>query len=78
MTRNVNRGVMMSDFGETESFEVSVVKRETDRAILVTIEGEDHWIPKGQIHPDSECYSVESGPGTLIISRWLAEQKGIA
>ena len=68
----------MNDFGETESFEVSAVKRETDKAILVTIEGEDHWIPKGQIHDDSECYGVESGPGVLIISRWLAEQKGLA
>lgn len=67
----------MSDLGETESFEVSEVKRETDNAVLVTVEDEDHWIPKGQIHPDSECHSVESGPGIMIISRWLAKRKGL-
>jgi hypothetical protein len=62
-------------FTETESFEVEAVKRETDLSITVTIDGEDYCIPKSQIHADSECYSIKSGPGTLIISRWLAKER---
>lgn len=34
------------------------------------------WIPKSQIHEDSEV--TESGDeGNLVITRWLAEQMGV-
>ena len=33
------------------------------------------WVPKSQVHDDSEVYK-EGDRGTLIISGWLAEQKG--
>lgn len=42
----------------------------------MTVEGEDVWIPKGQIHDDSEVYG-EGHSGVLIVSRWIAEQKGL-
>lgn len=69
---------------ETVSFEGCVVVRGTDKALLVRIPDTDFedvgvWIPKSQIHDDSEVFE-EDGPGnegTLVISKWLAVEKGI-
>jgi len=55
--------------------DVSVVK-ETDKALLCNIHGEEIWIPKSQIHEDSEVYE-EGGKGSLVITQWLASQKGL-
>lgn len=58
--------------------DVSVV-RETDAALLCEIEGQEHWIPKSQIHDDSEVYDGDSNStGTLVVSEWIAKQKGLA
>lgn len=63
---------------ESVEFEGAVVVRETGAAILVSgiEDGEDVWIPKSQIHPDSEVWK-DGDEGTLIITRWIAEQKGL-
>lgn len=53
------------------------VERETDMALLCVIEGQEHWVPKSQIADDSEVFE-EGTSGTLVIKRWLAEQKGWA
>jgi len=66
----------MSD--DTVSFDVETVEAESEKAILVEIEGEKFWVPKSQIHDDSEVYSKRSGGGTLIVTRWWAEQKELA
>jgi hypothetical protein len=51
-------------------------RRETKDAILVEIDGREMWVPKSQVHDDSEVY--KSGTeGNLIISRWLAEKEGL-
>ena len=34
------------------------------------------WIPDSQIHDDSEVYR-EGDIGKLVITRWIAEQKGL-
>jgi hypothetical protein len=53
--------------------DVSVVG-ETEKAILCQIEDRKVWIPKSQIHEDSEVY--EGGDtGTLVITEWIAKQK---
>ena len=57
-------------------FEDVTVKAETDKALLCVIEGEETWIPKGQIHDDSEVHEKGTN-GTLIISRWIAIQKDL-
>lgn len=62
-------------YDPVEIEEVTVV-RETEKALLCKIEGVEHWIPKSQINDDSEVYE-EGGEGTLIIPRWLADEKGI-
>jgi hypothetical protein len=51
---------------------------ETANAICVTIGDEKVWFPKGQIHEDSEVFnSGKNSTGRLIVSRWIAEQKGL-
>jgi hypothetical protein len=58
---------------EFEDVECTV---ETDNAILVEIEGEEHWIPKSQIDDASEVYG-RGHEGTLIVTEWIATQKGL-
>ena len=45
-------------------------------ALCCLIEGEEVWIPKSQIHEDSEVYK-EGTEGTLVITEWIAEKKGL-
>lgn len=54
------------------------VVRETDRAILVTLEDGDEevWVPKSVIHDDSEVYSEKNGEGELIVHEWWAGKNG--
>jgi hypothetical protein len=48
--------------------------RETDAALLCIVDGEEHWIPKSQVHDDSAVF--EAGhEGTLVVTQWIAEQK---
>lgn len=58
---------------ETHKIECNIV-RETDAAILVTaIEtGEQIWIPLSQVE---EIHRTR--PATIVITRWIAEQKGL-
>jgi len=53
------------------------VNKETDKALLCEIEGEEMWIPKSQIQDDSEVFA-EGDEGDLIISEWIAKEKGLA
>lgn len=50
--------------------------KETDKALLVEIEGEEHWIPKSMVDDDSEVYSV-GDEGQLVISEWFAKKEGL-
>ncbi len=52
------------------------VEAETSAAILVNIDGEKVWLPQSQIHADSEVYG-KGHIGRLVITRWIAEQKGL-
>jgi hypothetical protein len=51
----------------------------SDRALQVLFEGELFWIPYSQIDDDSEMYHRKQigKTGCLIISEWLARQKGL-
>ncbi len=62
---------------DTVSFDVDDVEAESEKAILVDIDGEKTWVPKSQISEDSEVYSKKSGGGELIVTRWWAEQRGL-
>lgn len=61
---------------KTVTFEKVTVVRETDNALLVDIEGKEHWIPKSQIDDDSEVYALGTD-GDLVVSEWIALQKGL-
>lgn len=59
-------------------FKNAVCLRESKAAILVDLNNgrEPMWIPQSQIHDDSDVYE-SNGSGKLIVTRWIAEQKGI-
>jgi hypothetical protein len=49
---------------------------ESPKAIKVVIDKDAHWIPKSQVHDDSEVYKKDDD-GVLIISAWIAGEKGL-
>lgn len=74
--RQKRRSEMGDDRFEKVDLANVTVKRDSGKALLCLIDGDDYWIPKSQIHDDSEVYEMET-EGTLIIPRWLAEEKGL-
>ena len=50
--------------------------KSTDKAVLIETEGEEFWIPQSQIEDDSEVWE-EGDEGTLVITDWIAEKKGL-
>jgi hypothetical protein len=51
-------------------------KRETDQAILCIIDKREVWVPKSQVHDDSEVYA-QGHEGKLVISAWFADKEGL-
>jgi hypothetical protein len=51
-------------------------KSTTAQAALLVIDGDEYWIPQSQIEDESEVWK-KGDEGTLVISEWIAEQKGI-
>ncbi len=52
---------------------------QTDKAIKVEAPAFDAptWIPKSQVHDDSEVYDGDDGgEGTLIVTTWWAKKQG--
>lgn len=63
--------------GEVEEFDGVEAKRETDKALLCVFEGgREEWIPKSQIDDESKV-RAEGDLGTLVVTKWIAEQKGL-
>lgn len=50
------------------------VKRETEKALLVEIDGEEHWVPQSQIDDASEVYAMGT-EGKLVVTTWFARKK---
>lgn len=50
----------------------------TEKAILVKLPEMDKplWFPQSQIDADSEVWK-QGDEGTLVVSRWIAKQKGL-
>jgi len=51
-------------------------KIETEKAILVVVSGEEHWLPKMALSDESEVQG-RGDKGILIIKEWLALERGI-
>ena len=49
---------------------------DTGKALLCLIGEEEVWIPQSQIDDESEVYE-RGGEGMLVVSQWIAEQKGL-
>lgn len=49
--------------------------KETDKAILVTHEGKDIWMPLSQV--ESMVRTKEKGGDEITISAWIAKEKGL-
>lgn len=64
------------DYAPYVEFDGISCEQESTAAILVRIYGYSFWIPKSQIHDDSEVYK-KGTEGTLIVSEWIAIQKGL-
>lgn len=47
---------------------------ESAKAILVAVNGDEHWIPKTQVHDDSDVFA-KGHTGKLVISKWIAIQR---
>ena len=70
---------MSDDRDEIVYLEVRV-KASTPRALLVVVEEDEsleEWIPRSQIHDDSDVED-KGDEGTLAIPRWLAEERDLA
>lgn len=61
---------------DTATFTNVVALRESDLALLCRVDGQEVWIPKSQIHEDSDVRSVHD-KGELIVSEWIATEKGL-
>jgi len=56
------------------------ILRETESAFLILIDedGQEEWIPKSQIHPESvNELAVGDEDVTVTISEWIADKKGL-
>jgi hypothetical protein len=61
---------------ETAEFDRCFCTAETAKAILVRCGDEQAWIPKSQVHEDSEVYAKDTN-GKLIVTLWWAEKEGL-
>jgi hypothetical protein len=74
----MTRGFLDDDEREADTVSFDDVRAITasDHALCVEIEGQVHWLPQSQIHADSEVFEI-GHYGKLVITRWIAEKKGL-
>lgn len=48
--------------------------RETDKALLMFDGTEEFWVPRSQIHDDSEVYEANTD-GKLVVTEWFAKKR---
>lgn len=71
---NCKHGVHVMSSDETTIADVIAI-RETEKAVLCEIYGEEIWIPKSAIMSDSEVKG-DGDEGFLVIKSWLAKKEG--
>ena len=62
---------------DSKTFSVTCQRiRETDNAVLIRepVTGEDLWIPLSQVE---EMHFDKNQYGTMVMTEWIAKQKGI-
>jgi hypothetical protein len=76
----LNKEERMADFQDYYKLPDCEILKSTGKAILILIPDFDKdpiWIPLSQVDDRSEIWK-EGEKGELMISQWIAEQKGIA
>jgi len=48
--------------------------RETDNAVLIDVDGTEHWLPFS--HVERMSFNVLNGTGYIVVSDWLAKKIG--
>lgn len=74
--RAPRRSLPSDEGSEPVRFDNTRAIKATKMALLCSIDGDDVWIPISQITDDSEVFR-EGDEGTLVITWWLAYQKGL-
>ncbi len=57
------------------------VRKTTAMAVLIKADGDEHWLPRSQVHKDSSVAGedIEEGEeGPIIVTTWWAEKTGFA
>jgi hypothetical protein len=57
--------------------DVDRIKHETDKAFLVVIDDEEHWLPKSQIS-DPDDYEAGDEDCTISVTEFIANEKGLS
>lgn len=58
--------------------EVDRILRETDKALLVEIDGEEVWLPLSQIEGNGYGYNVGDEGVGMSVTDFIAHEKGLA
>ena len=66
----------MSPDVETVELQAKCI-RETPEAILVEVDGDEHWLPKSCVADHSEVFE-EGDDGILVVAEWIARDRGLA
>ena len=56
--------------------DVDEVLRETDKAFLISLGGEEFWVPKSQI-ADAGGYEEGDVDCVMSVTKWFADKQGI-
>lgn len=56
--------------------QVDKILRESEKAFLVRIGDEEHWLPKSQL-ADPDDYEVGDTDLSIAVTGWLANEKGL-
>lgn len=68
----------MPDFKNKVRFIDVTIIAETEKAVLCDFgSGIEYWIPQSHVDDESEIWH-KGDEGVLVVSEWIAEQKGLA
>lgn len=56
--------------------DVELVKKVTEKAMLVVVGGEEYWLPLSQVS-EGEKYEEGDADLTVSVTEWIAKQKGL-
>jgi hypothetical protein len=63
-------------FSSWVHLDVDLVVAETENALLLEIDGDQHWIPRSQIDGPDKYEKGDKGV-TVSVTEWIAKQKGL-